>query len=103
MDHNHKNEIKATMSLGCLRCMSLDLFFHLSFCFFQSVLGYEVRKPGSPHNCLDDACAAMKLVLAKIKREIGDIIPPVQEDVSFLIFHYILNPRAVIPGTPLLS
>ncbi|CAB4314604.1 unnamed protein product [Prunus armeniaca] len=46
-----------------------------------SVLGYEVRKPGSPHNCLDDACAAMKLVLAKIKREIGDIIPPVQEDV----------------------
>ncbi|CAL8164836.1 unnamed protein product [Prunus armeniaca] len=47
----------------------------------KSVLGYEVRKPGSPHNCLDDACAAMKLVLAKIKREIGDIIPPVQEDV----------------------
>ncbi|PQQ15175.1 small RNA degrading nuclease 3 [Prunus yedoensis var. nudiflora] len=47
----------------------------------KSVLGYEVRKPGSPHNCLDDACAAMKLVLAKIKREIGDIMPPVQDDV----------------------
>lgn len=33
--------------------------------FLQSVLGYEVRMPGAAHNCLDDACAAMKLVLAK--------------------------------------
>lgn len=44
----------------------------------QSVLGYEVRKPGAAHNCLDDACAAMKLVLAKLEH--GDI-PLVQEDV----------------------
>ncbi|TQE12129.1 hypothetical protein C1H46_002199 [Malus baccata] len=49
--------------------------------FIQSVLGYEVRKQGSPHNCLDDACAAMKLVLAKIKGEVGVIAPPAQEDV----------------------
>ncbi|KAE8703745.1 Exonuclease [Hibiscus syriacus] len=34
----------------------------------KSVLGYEVRKPGAAHNCLDDACAAMKLVLAKLER-----------------------------------
>ncbi|CAN6680062.1 unnamed protein product [Malus baccata var. baccata] len=47
----------------------------------KSVLGYEVRKQGSPHNCLDDACAAMKLVLAKIKGEVGVIAPPAQEDV----------------------
>lgn len=53
--------------------------------FFQSVLGYEVRKKGSPHNCLDDACAAMKLVLAKVEREVGDTIPSAQEDVSFCI------------------
>lgn len=46
------------------------------------MLGYEVRKKGSPHNCLDDACAAMKLVLAKVEREVGDTIPSVQEDVS---------------------
>ena len=44
----------------------------------QSILGYEVRKPGAAHNCLDDACAAMKLVLAKLER--GDI-PLVLEDV----------------------
>ncbi|XVF61241.1 hypothetical protein PTKIN_Ptkin08bG0114300 [Pterospermum kingtungense] len=43
-----------------------------------SVLGYEVRKAGAAHNCLDDACAAMKLVLAKLER--GDIPPLVQED-----------------------
>ncbi|OWM82149.1 hypothetical protein CDL15_Pgr001723 [Punica granatum] len=38
-------------------------------------LGCEVRKVGAPHNCLDDACAAMKLVLALIERGIdGDIL-----------------------------
>ncbi|KAK9288003.1 hypothetical protein L1049_016448 [Liquidambar formosana] len=45
------------------------------------ILGYEVRKKGAPHNCLDDACAAMKLVLAKIERGFDDAIPLVQEDV----------------------
>ncbi|KAL8124958.1 small RNA degrading nuclease 1-like isoform X2 [Apium graveolens] len=33
----------------------------------KSVLGFELRETGAPHNCLDDACAAMKLVLAKIE------------------------------------
>jgi RNA exonuclease 1 len=33
----------------------------------KSVLGFELRKKGKPHNCLDDARAAMKLALAKIK------------------------------------
>ncbi|MFS8033267.1 putative exoribonuclease II [Helianthus anomalus] len=32
----------------------------------KTVLGYELRKEGAPHNCLEDARAAMKLVLAKI-------------------------------------
>lgn len=67
--------------LDCFRCMA----YCLKFFFFQSVLGYEVRKKGSPHNCLDDACAAMKLVLAKVEREVGDTIPSAQEDVSFCI------------------
>jgi RNA exonuclease 1 len=59
---------------------------YLFFLFlFQSVLGYEVRKKGSPHNCLDDACAAMKLVLAKVERGVGDTIPSAQEDVSVCI------------------
>ncbi|XP_057481296.1 small RNA degrading nuclease 1-like [Actinidia eriantha] len=46
----------------------------------KAVLGYEVRKNGAPHNCLDDACAAMKLVLAKIEG-CDNAIPLVHEDV----------------------
>ena len=44
-------------------------------------MGYEVRKKGAPHNCLDDACAAMKLVLAKIDG-CDNAIPLVHEAVS---------------------
>nr|KJB18694.1 hypothetical protein B456_003G066000 [Gossypium raimondii] len=43
----------------------------------KSVLGYEVRKPGAAHNCLDDACAAMKLVLAKLERGEITLVPDV--------------------------
>ncbi|KAF3439007.1 hypothetical protein FNV43_RR17282 [Rhamnella rubrinervis] len=46
----------------------------------KCVLGYEIRKEGSPHNCLDDACAAMKLVLAKIEHQVDDVII-IKEDV----------------------
>ncbi|CAL5391398.1 unnamed protein product [Camellia sinensis] len=45
------------------------------------VLGYEVRKEGAPHNCLDDATAAMKLVLAKIESGFGNAVPRVREGV----------------------
>ncbi|KAJ1389954.1 RNA exonuclease 1-like, exonuclease domain [Sesbania bispinosa] len=41
----------------------------------QAVLGHEVREKGAPHNCLDDACAAMKLVLAKIKHGVDREFP----------------------------
>ncbi|KAK7842719.1 small rna degrading nuclease 3, partial [Quercus suber] len=47
----------------------------------RSVLGYEIRKKGAPHNCLEDASAAMKLVLAKIENGVDKAIPLVQEDV----------------------
>ncbi|XP_052625361.1 small RNA degrading nuclease 1 isoform X4 [Lactuca sativa] len=33
----------------------------------KAILGYEVRKEGAFHDCLEDARAAMKLVLAKIE------------------------------------
>ncbi|KAF8410115.1 hypothetical protein HHK36_002637 [Tetracentron sinense] len=49
--------------------------------FVGTVLGYEVRKKGVPHNCLDDACAAMKLVLAKIEHGFDDGIALDREDV----------------------
>ncbi|XP_059632896.1 small RNA degrading nuclease 1-like isoform X2 [Cornus florida] len=60
----------------------------------KSVLGYEVRKKGVPHNCLDDACAAMKLVLAKIERGLDHPIPLVNEgvpetEVAKLLIHRI--------------
>ncbi|KAL2906346.1 putative small RNA degrading nuclease 4 [Bienertia sinuspersici] len=45
----------------------------------QTVLGFELRKKGAPHNCVDDACAAMKLVLAKTKNGFDDVIPAAQE------------------------
>lgn len=48
----------------------------------KSVLGYEIRKKGTPHNCLDDASAAMKLVLAIIERRVDNAVPLLQEDVA---------------------
>ena len=48
----------------------------------QAVLGYEVRKEGAPHNCLDDARAAMKLVLAQIEHGVDNAFPLVQELVG---------------------
>ncbi|XP_027078310.1 small RNA degrading nuclease 1-like isoform X1 [Coffea eugenioides] len=48
----------------------------------KSILGYELRKGQNPHNCLDDACAAMKLVLANIERGVGNVIPLVHEDAQ---------------------
>ncbi|PON67197.1 Exonuclease/helicase-like [Trema orientale] len=60
----------------------------------KSLLGYEVRKRGAPHNCLDDACAAMKLVLARIEHKVNDTIPLTEADVpeiemSKLLLHRI--------------
>jgi RNA exonuclease 1 len=50
----------------------------------KAVLGYEVRKTGDPHNCVDDACAAMKLVLAKLESGFDNVIPLVHEDVPVI-------------------
>lgn len=36
---------------------------------------------GAPHNCLDDARAAMKLVLARIEGAVNGVIPVVSEEV----------------------
>ncbi|GMP96922.1 hypothetical protein CsSME_00045353 [Camellia sinensis var. sinensis] len=60
----------------------------------KAVLGYEVRKEGAPHNCLDDTTAAMKLVLAKIESGFDNAIPLVREGVpeikkSKLLLHRI--------------
>ncbi|KAK6778671.1 hypothetical protein RDI58_025389 [Solanum bulbocastanum] len=48
----------------------------------KSVLGFDLRKIGSPHNCLDDAITAMKLVLAKLECGGDNIIPLVCEEAQ---------------------
>lgn len=66
------------------------IIVRVSLCVFmlhlQSVLGYELRKKGSPHNCLDDACAAMKLALWKIEHGVDAIIPLVSKEVSPIFY-----------------
>ncbi|PIA27135.1 hypothetical protein AQUCO_08300076v1 [Aquilegia coerulea] len=64
----------------------------------KTVLGYEVRKDGAPHDCLNDARAAMKLVLAKLERGIDSKIAWAAKDVlesgpAKLLLHAI--PRSV--------
>ncbi|GJU99736.1 small RNA degrading nuclease 1 [Tanacetum coccineum] len=50
--------------------------------YLISVLGYELRKEGEPHDCVEDARAAMKLVLAKIETGVDDTAPVKQNDVN---------------------
>ncbi|KAK4488410.1 hypothetical protein RD792_004173 [Penstemon davidsonii] len=72
----------------------------------KAMLGYELREKGNPHNCLDDACAAMKLVLARVEGQVNDIISEeVKElDMGKLLVHRIpVNVfsndwQSVIPG-----
>ncbi|CAH2077378.1 unnamed protein product, partial [Thlaspi arvense] len=45
----------------------------------KSILGYEVQKDGVPHNCVDDAAAAMKLVLAIVEKGVETSIPVTKE------------------------
>ncbi|XP_011099099.1 small RNA degrading nuclease 1 [Sesamum indicum] len=57
----------------------------------KAMLGYELRQKGNPHNCLDDACAAMKLVLARLEGRIDDVVTEeVKElDIAKLLVHRI--------------
>ncbi|KAG2257652.1 hypothetical protein Bca52824_076946 [Brassica carinata] len=45
----------------------------------KSILGYEVRKAGVSHDCVNDATAAMKLALAVIEKRANTTIPPSKE------------------------
>ncbi|KAJ0098177.1 hypothetical protein Patl1_28623 [Pistacia atlantica] len=75
------NLCKASSLILCaLACINIVREDPRTFPF--SVLGYEIRKNGAPHDCLDDACAAMKLVLAVIERGVDNAMTIVQEDVA---------------------
>lgn len=75
----------------------------------KALLGYDLRK-GTQHNCLDDACAAMKLVLARLEGKIGDVIPEEvtskgeEVDMARLLIHRIpvnvpsKDLKSVLPG-----
>ncbi|GFQ02822.1 small rna degrading nuclease 1 [Phtheirospermum japonicum] len=68
--------------------------------------GYELRKDGKPHNCVDDACAAMKLAVARLEGKIDDVITEeVKElDTATLLMHRIpagiltKDLKSVLPG-----
>jgi len=45
----------------------------------KSVLGQEVRMDGAAHNCVHDAAAAMKLVLAAVEKGAATLIQPTEE------------------------
>ncbi|KAK6924015.1 Leucine-rich repeat [Dillenia turbinata] len=63
----------------------------------KAVLGYELRKDGAPHGCLDDACAAMKRVLVKIEQGYDKLIPFIPKEAhtntGFAVVHNETNVR----------
>lgn len=65
-------------SLGRQYHQKINIFLKLFF-FYQSILGYEVRKAGVSHDCVNDATAAMKLALAVIEKRANTTIPPSKE------------------------
>ncbi|XP_058080166.1 small RNA degrading nuclease 3-like isoform X2 [Magnolia sinica] len=65
----------------------------------KSVLGYEVRRDDAPHNCRDDAVAAMKLVLAKIEHGFDDPIAVERKHVPETDFRKLFLHRIPI-GVP---
>ncbi|KAJ4958041.1 hypothetical protein NE237_025152 [Protea cynaroides] len=79
--HGLNNDLQA-LKLGHARIIDTSFIFKVLSglrrpslnVLCKSVLGYDLRKVGAPHNCLDDACAAMKLVLAKIEHGFDDAI-----------------------------
>ncbi|KAE9606796.1 putative exoribonuclease II [Lupinus albus] len=47
----------------------------------KAVLGYDVREKGATHSCVDDARAAMKLVLAKMEHGVDKAIHLIEEPI----------------------
>lgn len=58
----------------CYGWVITHIMYFVMYSLSQAMLGYELRKNGNSHNCEDDACAAMKLVLARLEGKISDVI-----------------------------
>lgn len=66
-----------------------DCFFVL---FVKAVLGHEVRMMGATHNCVHDAAAAMKVVLAVVEKGVDTTIPqPEEVSLIFFAYYFIIN------------
>ncbi|EPS66728.1 hypothetical protein M569_08050, partial [Genlisea aurea] len=72
----------------------------------KSVLNYELREKGNPHNCLDDARAVMRLVLARLEGKTDGSVAADEEETenTNLIVHRIPadvtveDLKTIIPG-----
>lgn len=63
-------------SVMCIK----DLINPVLWCnFLQSVLDEELRMVGAAHNCVHDAAAAMKLVLAVVEKGVETSILQTEE------------------------
>ncbi|MCL7037448.1 hypothetical protein MKW94_009570 [Papaver nudicaule] len=81
--HSLNNDLQA-LKLDHARVIDTALIFRCtdgttrrrpSLCHLcKIVLGQDLREKGAPHNCLADARAAMKLVLAKLEKGFDEII-----------------------------
>ncbi|KAG6421683.1 hypothetical protein SASPL_118240 [Salvia splendens] len=87
--HSVNNDLQA-MKLDCTRVIDTSYVFKYAnrtnrkpslSLLCKALLGYELRK-GSLHNCLDDARAAMKLVLARLEGKIDDIVAEEVKDLD---------------------
>ncbi|XP_010527919.1 PREDICTED: small RNA degrading nuclease 1-like [Tarenaya hassleriana] len=81
--HSLNNDLKA-MKIDHARVIDTSLIFKFSNGYkrrrpslnnlCKSALGYEVRKDGAAHDCIQDAAAAMKLVLAVIEKGVDTTV-----------------------------
>lgn len=60
-----------------------DMFKKPSLSYLcKAMLDFDLRKEGDPHDCLDDASAVMKLIMARLEGRIDDVLP--EEEVEVL-------------------
>ena len=62
----------------------------------QSVLGYELNKEGYPIDCVEDARASIKIVLANIEIVNDDEAPVQQNDVSMELILCVFDRFALV-------
>ncbi|CAN0863934.1 Small RNA degrading nuclease 3 [Linum grandiflorum] len=97
--HGLYNDLLA-LKIDHIRVVDTSLIFKTSYgrmpslrSLCKTILGYELRKEGAPHDCLDDTRTAMKIVLAMIKLGIDNVTTNIvsEDERSKLLLHKIPN------------